>query len=471
MNDTAELLQRWSEHGAEDAFAQIVTRHIDLVYSVAVRKTSGDTGLAADVTQTVFADLARKARSLRTEGSLAGWLHRHTCFVAATAVRGELRRRSRERTAAAMHSIESHPESDWTRVAPLLDDAVNALDDADRRAILLRFYEHRDLRAVGEFMGVSDDAAQKRVSRALEKLRTWLGRRGITSTTAALAALLGANSVTAAPAGLASAVASIAVTTAAATTTGAMAWTVLEIMTHVKTKLAIAAAVTTAIVAPVIWQENAIAKIRSENRALAAPDSSTTPQPHDAFTSVDDAATQATRDRAELDRLRAEIASLRAQVQQAVAARPTVVRPQPTPTAASRPGYVSLAEARDVGAASGAALFQTIMWAMKTGDTNRVIELADWSEEGARDQMADMVRDSGRARADIEAGKALDITFRVIREVPLDDGDVALVMEMTEDGNAHREAMRIRRAGAEWHLVVGKNGPKDVKLSDELMRD
>src|ERR1041385_6076456 len=129
MNDTAELLRRWSEHEAEDAFAQLVARHIDLVYSGAVRKVNGDTGLAADVTQTVFADLARKARSLHAKGSLAGWLHRHTCFVAATAVRGELRRRAREQTAATMHPIETHSESDWTRVAPLLDDAVNALDD------------------------------------------------------------------------------------------------------------------------------------------------------------------------------------------------------------------------------------------------------------------------------------------------------------------------------------------------------
>src|ERR1051325_11217140 len=141
MNDTAELLQRWSEHEAEDAFAQLVARHVDLVYSVAVRKTSGDTGLAADITQTVFADLARKARSLRAEGSLGGWLHRHTCFVALTAVRGERRRRAREQTAAALHAMETHSDSDWTRLAPLLDDAVNALEETDRRAVLLRFYE------------------------------------------------------------------------------------------------------------------------------------------------------------------------------------------------------------------------------------------------------------------------------------------------------------------------------------------
>src|SRR5262249_31065166 len=106
MNEAAELLQAWVVNGSEDAFAKLVAQHIDLVYSVAVRKVAGDTGLAVDVTQIVFADLARKARSLHAEGSLAGWLHRHTCHVAATALRGELRRRAREQTAAAMHALE-----------------------------------------------------------------------------------------------------------------------------------------------------------------------------------------------------------------------------------------------------------------------------------------------------------------------------------------------------------------------------
>lgn len=164
MNEAFDLLRDWVEHGSEDAFAKLVAGHVDLVYSVALRKVAGDTGLAADVAQTVFADLARKARALRAEGSLAGWLHRHTCLTAAAALRREVRRRAREQTAAAMHTLEHTTEPGWAQLAPLLDDAVNALGEADRRAILLRFYERRDLHAVGSVLGVSDDAARKRVA-------------------------------------------------------------------------------------------------------------------------------------------------------------------------------------------------------------------------------------------------------------------------------------------------------------------
>ncbi len=180
MNAAIDLLRAWAEHGSEEAFAELVARHIDFVYSAALRKVAGNGGLATEVAQTVFVDLARKARALRAEGSLAGWLHRHTCYAAAAALRHELRRHAREQMAAAMHALEHDSSPDWSSLAPLLDDAVNALGEADRRAILLRFYERRNLHTVGDVLGVSDDAAQKRVSRALEKLRVWLGRRGVT---------------------------------------------------------------------------------------------------------------------------------------------------------------------------------------------------------------------------------------------------------------------------------------------------
>ena len=376
MNETAELLRAWVERGAEDAFATLVARHIDLVYSVAVRKVAGDTGLAADVTQIVFADLARKARSLRAEGSLAGWLHRHTCHVAATALRGELRRRIREQTAAAMHALEHSTDPDWSRLAPLLDDAVNALADADRRAILLRFYERRDLRAVGATLGVGDDAAQKRVSRALEKLRGWLARRGVTSTTAALATMLGAHSVSAAaPAGMAAVVTSSALTTA--TAAGAGAVTLFEIMTHAKAKLAVAAAVAAAVVTPVVWQEQAIARVRADNRALAAQLESERPN------ACADAG-GAPADTDEIERRRATVPNSSVcatkwgccAIKWSRRARPCLRPPRPGATDKNRPhsqpDYISLQNARDVGAATPEAMFQTFVWAMRNTDTNRM---------------------------------------------------------------------------------------------------
>ncbi len=480
MNDTAELLRAWVEHGSEDAFAKLVARHIDLVYSVAVRKVAGDSGLAADIAQTVFADLARKARSLRAEGSLAGWLHRHTCHIAATALRGELRRRAREQTAAAMHALE-HPtatDPDWPRLAPLLDDAVDALDETDRRAILLRFYEQRDLRSVGSALGVGDDAAQKRVSRALEKLRGWLARRGVTSSVAALATVLGTHSVAAAPAGLAAAVTSATLATAAATV-GAGTFTLFEIMTHLKAKLAVTAAVAAAVATPLVWQENVIAKNRDENRALAARIESFAQvraeptQPVAAPATGDDAA--GAREREDLERLRNEVAALRAQLQQARAARlaagSSIVSVGKSPLA-TKPGYISIQDAREVGNATPEALFQSFLWAFRTGDTNRIIALGDWSAEGGREEIEKMAREVSKAMASAEFEKeSKDLGFRIVRQIQLEDGDSAVVMEVGKGADSNRMAMRARRTGNEWRLVMGKGGPQEVKLTDEQMGD
>src|SRR5262245_13484645 len=352
MNESTQLLRAWVDQGSEDAFARLVAQHIDLVYSVALRKVAGDTGLAADITQTVFADLARKARTLSAEGSLSGWLHRHTCFVAATALRGELRRRAREQTAAAMHALDSSPDPEWSRLAPLLDDAVNALGDADRRAILLRFYEQRDLRTVGSVLGVSDDSAQKRVSRALEKLRNWLTRRGVRSTSAALATMLGTHSVSAAPAGLAATVTPVAIAGTAAGT--GITLTIIELMTHAKAKLVAAAVIAAAVATPLVWQENAIAKVRAENRALSAQ--------HDSIVSTDTrpsepgvAATTDERDREDLNRLRGEVAALQSQLQQTREARTAMIAQRKS---ARPPGSINLNAARDVGTANGAQLIE-----------------------------------------------------------------------------------------------------------------
>jgi RNA polymerase sigma factor (sigma-70 family) len=480
MNDSAELLRAWTERGSEDAFAKLVASHVDLVYSVAIRKVAGDSGLAADIAQTVFADLARKARSLRAEGSLAGWLHRHTCYVAATTLRGELRRRAREQTAAAMHALEHTSPPDWSRLAPLLDDAVDALGEADRRAILLRFYEQRDLRNIGAALGVGDDAAQKRVGRALEKLRAWLARRGVKSSAAALATILGTQSVAAAPAGLAAAVTSTALAAAASATTGAGTVALLEIMTHMKAKFAVTAALAVVVAAPLVWQENAIGNVQAANRALAsqiepleqlrAEQRQLTGLP-----SADDEAARTERERAELDRLRNEVAALRDQLQSAqtalVAAAKTAATAKARP--AELPGYVSLLDTRDVGAATGEAMFQTFIWAMRTGNTNRLLELVDLSGEGARAVAEMMLRDLSKEMVNREFVRDAERKgFRAVRQISLPDGDAALVMEMS-DGEFERKkiAPRIRRFGSDWRLVIGKNGPEEINLSEDQMRE
>src|SRR4030095_4434207 len=145
MNDSEQWLRRDVEEGSEDAFGQLVSRYINLVYSTALRQVGGDNYLAQDVAQTVFTDLARKARSLPRGVVLAGWLHRHTCFTAAKAVRGERRRQAREKEASQMNAVNDSA-STWQQLAPLLDDAMNGLATSDRDVLVLRFFEGQNFR-------------------------------------------------------------------------------------------------------------------------------------------------------------------------------------------------------------------------------------------------------------------------------------------------------------------------------------
>ena len=203
-----ELLRRYAETGDETSFAELVRRHVSLVYSAALRQVNGDAHLAQDVTQLVFADFARKAGALALHRVLAGWLFTSTRYAAAKLVRGAQRRRAREAEAELMQEIVHDDRAnapDWAKVQPVLDAALAELGETDRTAVLLRFFEGRDFAGVGARLGLSDNTARMRVERAMEKLRVALDRRGVTSTTAALALALGNQAVVAAPAGLAAA--------------------------------------------------------------------------------------------------------------------------------------------------------------------------------------------------------------------------------------------------------------------------
>lgn len=201
-----ELLQRYVEDASAPAFETLVGRHLDHVFSAALRRVNGDHALAKDVAQMVFVDFARKASRIPEDMPPGGWLHRHTGFVASKLIDKERRRRAREQQAATMNATEQdrHSDPEWCSTAPLLDAALDTLPRSDRDAIVLRFFEQRDFHSVGVALGMSDDSAQKKVSRAIDKLRTALARRGVSSTGAALASLLVANSVQAAPRALAS---------------------------------------------------------------------------------------------------------------------------------------------------------------------------------------------------------------------------------------------------------------------------
>jgi len=215
MTDHRTLLADYVANGSEDAFRELVTHYVDLVYSTALRLVNGDTHRAEDVTQTVFADLAQLAGTISKDVMLGGWLHRRTYHVATTTMRTERRRLNRERQACEMNAWQNDPEAKFEQIAPHLDEAINELNDRERAAIVLRYFERRDLRAVGDALGSSEDAAQKCVSRAVDKLRSHFERRGVVVTSALIASALADDAVQAAPAGLASSVAAASLAGAA----------------------------------------------------------------------------------------------------------------------------------------------------------------------------------------------------------------------------------------------------------------
>src|SRR5438477_13049757 len=200
--DDAELLSAYASQHSEEAFSVLVERYVALVYSAAWRQVQNP-HLAQEVTQAVFIILARKSAALSQRAVLSGWLCRTAHLVARNALKTEHRRQQREQE-AHMQSLLNEPDADaWAQLAPLLDEAVAQLSDPDRNAVALRFYQHKPLNEVANILGVDPDAAQKRVSRAVDKLRKFFSKRGVTLTATALGATITANSVQAAPAGLA----------------------------------------------------------------------------------------------------------------------------------------------------------------------------------------------------------------------------------------------------------------------------
>jgi uncharacterized protein (TIGR03435 family) len=242
--DDHQLLAEFARENSETAFAAVVQRHINLVYSTALRSV-GNNHAAEEITQAVFIILARKANNLSRKIVLSGWLYQTTRLTAANFLRTEIRRQQREQE-AYMQSTLNEPESEaWRQIAPLLDDAISRLGEKDRNAVVLRFFENKNLQEVGLALGASEDAAKMRVNRALEKLRQFLTKRGVTLSSVAIAGAVSTNSVQAAPVALTKTIAAVATTKGVAVSgsTLTLIKTTLKIMAWTKMKTTIVAGV------------------------------------------------------------------------------------------------------------------------------------------------------------------------------------------------------------------------------------
>ena len=319
-SDDIRLLKQYADENSESAFAELVTRYVNLVYSAALRSV-GHAHAAEEITQAVFIILARKAKSLGDKTVLSGWLYQTARLTAANYLRGEIRRQNREQE-AYMQSILNEPESEaWRQISPLLEDAMGRLGERDRNAIVLRFFENKSLGEVGVALGATEDAAKMRVNRALEKLRKFFAKRGGIFSAAAIAGAVSANSVQTAPAGLAAIISATALSGTTITTAAVLAATKAIAMTTLQKTL-----VTTTLVVTVgagIFEAHQNSQLREQNQSLQQQQASLAGQIQqlqadneslsNSITRISDSKTPTDERFNELMKLRGEVGVLRTQ--------------------------------------------------------------------------------------------------------------------------------------------------------------
>jgi RNA polymerase sigma factor (sigma-70 family) len=476
MLEDQQLLRQYAADGSEAAFGELVARYVNLVYSAALRRTGGDTHLAQDAAQLVFSDLARKARSLPKGVVLTGWLHRATSYSTAQLLRTERRRQAREQEAIAMNALESEPPPDWAQLRPLLDDVLDRLAPTDRDALLLRFFEQRSLTDVGRALGSNEDAARKRVTRALDKLRAHLVRRGITTPAAALASAIAAHAVQTAPAGLAATLTTASLAGAAGGTGAAVG--LLKLMAMTKLKLGLAGAVAVASVAtPLVIQHQAVVRLREENRSLqqqadqAAEQRAENERLSRMVAQANAAHAPTNNQLSELLRLRGEVGLLRGQSNELARLREENRRLRAGliagqgAKAAKPPPEVSPEDIFPkeswafAGYATPEATLQTFHWATVRGDVKTVASCRAPPAEQALTQAHMQKEFEGKSESEIatllESRTSSLLGFRILARTNLPNGQAAVTYYY--DGAGIVRGMRLEKVGNEWKIAPGQN--------------
>lgn len=389
MSDTdLELLARYTRQHAEDAFAEIVRRHLDLVHSAALRQVRSPQ-LAEEVAQSVFIDLARDAHRLAPGTVLTAWLYQVTRRTAIDVLRREARRQLREQIAFEMNTMNA-TAADWAHIESLLDEAMHALDETDRTAVLLRYFENKSLREVGVSLGTSDDTAQKRVSRSIERLREFFAKRGVTMGASGLVVVISANAVQAAPVGLAGMI-STAATIAGTTLTTTATATVTKAIVMTATQKVLIAAALAAAVGTGIYEARQAADLRNQVSALQQQTALTeqlTSDRDDAMRQL--AALRAENERlqrntAELLKLRGEVTGLRREAAKIGSLESELAKVRSAATEKIPPGaskliisnpYLGREAWSDKGTDTPYHAFETMLWAGITGNAQRLGEIS-----------------------------------------------------------------------------------------------
>ena len=462
----AQLLRTYAERRSNAAFAELVRRHIDLVHSAA-RRMVGDAHLAEDVTQATFLALAKNAAQLTERPVLAGWLHRTAQNIAAQTVRTDVRRRAREQEAAAMNELlAASPEADWEQIAPHLDAALGELNEPERDAVMLRYFQHQSARDMAQTLGISDEAAQKRVSRAVDRLREFFAKRGVTVGASGLAVVISANAVQAAPVGLALTISTAAIltgttlaTSATITATKAIAMTALQ-KTVVTATIAVLAGAG-------IYEFRQAALLRDQVQTYQQQQAPLTTQLQE-LQAERDAATNRLAEllaenlrlksnarELELLKLRGEVGLLRQQNAE-LAQHPGVFPVTPNQAYLTHSTNIVAREAWSfAGYATPEAALQSLIWAKSTGDFQAFLNsiIPEATNDAINGYHAEQSLDKAASRLLAETKNLSGL--QILKEVPLGDDTILVTTRfhaLTPDSRSDQMTLEMvfKNVNGEW---------------------
>lgn len=458
------LLEAYAEKRDEAAFSELVRRHLGLVHSAIRRQVEGAPEVSEDLSQKVFMELARKSASLSRHPTIAGWLYTTSRRMAADWMRREGRRQRREREMGMEcpdEATASDPGPSWSRISSLLDASMHELPEADRLAILLRYFERRPFAEVGKQLGLSENAARMRVERALDKLRTVLRRRGVTLHECGLGGLLVAGAVLPAPSALGTTVSAVALGSSGSLPLGSSV--AIPLAGFMKTKVAMVMLLAGAAFVPWVMQYPERRALDLENQSLklqlialqkrvdmARPASGLTPMPSEG---------RLDSERSELLRLRGEVGRLRRELAERKPADSGGVEPDSRKQKPS--GRLFLGEEiRDVGSATPERALTSLIWATTTGKPERLAEFL---------QLPATVPDSDSARHYQFIAKQLgtrfaEIEFSSVQSIQAEpDGGQRIILGYLDApaGRTNYFPFRLRQGDSGWRVVVEGEVPPD----------